>query len=358
MKLKPVGGPHIHSQNSVGRTMALVMVALLPATLWGLYLFGWPAVNLFLLCVASAFIAEAFGLWLQNKPQRFYLFDGSALLTGWLVAMTMPPWAPFWLAILASALAILIGKQIYGGLGQNPFNPAMVARIALLISFPVEMTTWIQPTPLFSAQAPGFLEGLQITFGGWQGAIDQYTGATALGHVQTELGRGANLQNIGDGPNDMWRLFTGYTAGSLGETSALLLLVGGAFLWAVGVISWAIPAAMLGTVAVLATAFSLYDPLHYPGPIYHLLSGSLMIGAFFIATDMVTSPITRRGQILFGMGCGLLAFVIRTFGNYPEGVGFAVLLMNACVPLIDHYLKPRVFGRDRQGNPLAVDSQS
>ncbi len=358
MKLKPVGGPHIHSQNSVSRTMFLVIVALLPATLWGLYLFGWPAINVLLLCCVTAVVAESLCLRLQQKPQQFYLLDGSALLTGWLVAMTMPPWSPFWLAILASAFAIVIGKQIYGGLGQNPFNPAMVARIALLISFPMEMTTWIQPTPLFAENAPNFFEGLQITFGGWQGQIDQYTGATALSHVQTELGRGIDLRSLGDGPNNTWQLFTGYTLGSLGETSAMLLLLGGLFLWGMGVISWAIPTAMLGTVFVLSTLFSLYDPLHYAGPIYHLFAGSLMMGAIFIATDLVTSPITRRGQILFGIGCGGLAFVIRTWGNYPEGVGFAVLLMNACTPLIDHYFKPRVFGRDVKGAPLNIEGQS
>lgn len=346
-----IAGPYAHARVSISRTMALVMLALLPGTFFGLYQFGWPAIFLFLLTIAAAMLFEAGSLYVAGKPAKPFLMDGSALLTGWLLAMTLPPWAPWWIAVVGSFLAIVIGKQVFGGIGQNLFNPAMVARVALLISFPLEMTLFTAPTPLFSAGSPGLVDSLAITFGGSQ-AFDTVTSATTLGHVKTELGRGVSVAQAFADTDPLVQLAVGKAAGSLGETSALLLLLGGLFLLYKRIITWHIPVSMLGTLAVAAGIMHRINPEAYLGPFAHLMSGAAILGAFFIATDLVTSPVTARGQLLFGAGCGLLVYVIRTFAGYPEGIAYAVMLMNAFTPLIDHYIKPRIYGRNRKGEPL------
>jgi electron transport complex protein RnfD len=272
-------------------------------------------------------------------------------MTGWLLALTLPPWAPWWIGVIGSLIAIVVAKQAFGGLGQNLFNPAMVARVALLMSFPLEMTTFIMPQPLLTTQAPGFMESLAITFGA-STSPDAISSASILGHVRTELTKGSELAAILGADYGVAGLALGDVQGSLGETSAVLILLGGLFLLLKGVITWHIPVSLLGTLALLATVFNVVDPGHYPGAIYHLLSGAGMLGAFFIATDPVTSPVSARGQLVFGAGCGALIYVIRTWAGYPEGVAFAVMLMNACTPLIDHYMKPRIYGRDRRDEPL------
>ncbi|MCG6860908.1 MAG: RnfABCDGE type electron transport complex subunit D [Chromatiaceae bacterium] len=349
-----VTGPYAHVGSSVSRTMGLVMLALTPATLFGLVQFGWPAIFLFVVTLATAIGAEATCLRIADKPIRPFLMDGSALLSGWLLAMTLPPWAPWWIGVVGSLIAIVVAKQIFGGIGQNLFNPAMVARVALLISFPLEMTSFVEPQPIFSAEAPGVLEGLAIIFGGiHSGAgFDAATSATVLGHVRAELGQGLTLPQILPGSFGAIAGAIGTVPGSMGETSALLIFLGGLFLLYKRVISWHIPVAMLGTIALMAGLMSLVDPGHFAGPVYHLVSGATLLGAFFIATDLVTSPVSARGQILFGAGCGLLVYVIRTWTGYPEGVAFAVMLMNAATPLIDHWMRPRIYGRDRKGVPL------
>jgi len=348
--------PHAHAPVSIARTMGLVMLALVPATLFGLYHFGWPAIFLFLITLGATVGFEALSLIIAGKPVRASLMDGSALLTAWLVAMTLPPWAPWWIGVVGGFLAVVLGKQLFGGIGQNLFNPAMVARVALLISFPLEMTRFLAPQPLFSADAPGFLQGLAITFGGQ--SYDAMTGASILGHVRTELGLGAPLSEVLAQVFDPIDALLGFVPGSLGETSALLLLLGGLFLIYKRVIGWQIPTAMLATMAALATLMSLIEPDRYPNALVHLLSGATMLCAFFIATDPVTSPVSLRGQLLFGAGVGLLVYAIRTWGGYPEGIGFAILLMNACTPMIDHYLKPRIYGRDRRGKPIEYGEQT
>jgi electron transport complex protein RnfD len=334
--------------------MGLVMLALAPATLFGLVQFGWPAIFLFAITVTAAIGAEAACLRIADKPIRPFLMDGSAMLSGWLLAMTLPPWAPWWIGVVGSLIAIVIAKQIFGGIGQNLFNPAMVARVALLISFPLEMTGFVGPRPFFSAEAPGFLEGLAITFGGAQSGplFDAATSATVLGQVRTELGQGLGLSQILPEGFSAVRGAVGTVAGSMGETSALLIFIGGLFLLYKRVIGWQIPLAMLGSIALAAGLMHLVEPEQYAGPLYHLVSGATFLGAFFIATDLVTSPVSPRGQLLFGAGCGLLVYVIRTWTAYPEGVAFAVMLMNAATPLIDHWVRPRVYGRDRNGTPL------
>lgn len=346
-------GAHTGTNVTVQRIMWQVILAITPATALGLFCFGWPAVNLFIITILFAILFEAFCLRLAGKVAKSAILDGSALLTGWLVAMTLPPWAPWWIGVAGSGVAIILGKQVYGGLGQNLFNPAMLARVALLISFPIEMTTWANVAPINSSHAPNFSESWSITFSGLDtmAPIDAITGATTLGFVKTEFSQKHLLPDI-LADYSLFFDFLGWTRGSLGETSALLLGLGGLWLIRQGVIKWHIPVSLLLTVTVLSGFFHLMDSHHYLTPLVHLNSGALMCVAFFIATDYVTSPNTPAGQLVFGMGCGLLIFVIRTWGAYPEGAGFAVLLMNAATPLIDHYIKPRIYGRYRNGKPL------
>lgn len=345
--------PHAHAPISVNRVMALVMLALTPATFFGFWLYGWPAINVWVMSLLAALLGEALVLRLQQRAVRPVLMDGSGLLTAWLLALSLPPWAPWWIAVLGSLFAVIISKQLYGGLGQNPFNPAMAARVMLLISFPMEMTTWVAPAPLGSIHAPGWLEGLAVTFAGSQ--VDGMASASLLGHVKTEFTRGIGLEQALSGYYAPLDALLGSRAGSLGETAALFLLAGGLFLIFKRIITWHAPVAMLIGVVVPALIFSAVSPDHYAGPLYHLLSGGLMLGAFFIITDPVTSPNTATGQFIFGLGCGLLTWIIRTWGGYPEGVAFAVMLMNAATPIIDHYVKPRIYGRNRKGVSMSIE---
>ncbi|CAD5376588.1 putative inner membrane oxidoreductase [Pseudomonas sp. OF001] len=350
-----ISGPFAHDRSSVNRIMLQVCLALTPATLFGLWLFGWPAINLWLLTCASALASEALCLHWLGQPLR-RLQDGSALLTGWLLALSLPPWAPWWIGVGGAAFAIGIGKQLYGGIGQNIFNPAMLARVALLIAFPLQMTSWALPAPLGSTAAPGFVEGLAITFGG--ALPDGMSGATALGNLKTELTLGRSAEAILAGDFALVPALLGSSAGSLGETSELLLLLGGLWLLFRRVIHWEIPLSMLLGVLVLAAIAHQIDPARYPGGLYHLASGGLLLGALFIATDPVTSPVSRKGRLIFGAGCGVLVYVIRTWGSFPEAVAFAVLFMNALSPLIDRYWRPRAYGRTAGGKPLAIGRQT
>lgn len=314
--------PHIHSGETTDKVMRLVIYALLPATILSIYLFGLPALSVLLICTLGCVAFEALCCKLMAKPQT--ITDGSAALTGILLALNMPPSSPWWLSLLGAAIAILIGKQVYGGLGYNPFNPALVARVVLLISFPVQMTTWTAPAPIGSG-------------------LDAVTSATPLGEMKTAVmltGKLPEMATSGFGD-----YFLGSMSGSMGEVSALLLLLGGLFLLYKKIISWHIPGSFLTTVIIVGGLFWLVDPGKYPNPIFHLVTGGLILGAFFMATDMVSSPVTYKGMLIFGFGCGLLTVLIRLFGGYPEGVSFAILLMNAATPLIDRYSRPKIYGR-------------
>jgi electron transport complex protein RnfD len=349
-------GPFTHTVNTVTRTMVWVILALMPGTFYGLWLYGWPAVMLFVITLASALAAEAVMLVLLGQPVRSRLFDGSALLTGWLLAMSLPPWAPWWIGVLGSLSAIVLGKHLFGGLGQNMFNPAMVARIVLLISFPVQLTMWVAPAPFGSDTAPSFSHALAIVSG--RTPIPEHmSAATALGALKTELSRGVSVVKTAENLPTSQQLAIGNESGSMGETSAALLLVGGLLLVALRIISWHIPLAMLGTLGALAAFSHALDPARFASMPIHLLSGAAILGAFFIATDYVTSPVSRSGQLLFGAGIGALTWVIRALGGYPEGLAFAVVLMNAMVPLIDRSLRPRVFGRNWRGKSLEAKAQ-
>ncbi|GDY26078.1 electron transport complex subunit RnfD [Agarivorans sp. Toyoura001] len=321
-KINPIAAPHTHSGTSTTNIMYLVVLALLPAALYGVYLFGLPALTVLASCIVSALIAELACLQLQGKRSLAAL-DGSALLTALLLAMSLPASTPWWIASFGCCFAVTLGKQVYGGLGHNPFNPAMLGRVMLLICFPVELTNWQAiSVPDIGAQ------GIMLNQA-WLG-IDGISAATPL----------ANLNQLTN-----WQdLALGKHAGSLGETSALLIALGGVFLIWRGIIRPYIPLALIGGLFVPATIAHMLSPNDYASGIAHLLSGGAMLAAFFIATDMVTSPTSPRGQLLFGAGCGLLIWLIRSVGSYPEGVAFAVLIMNACTPVIDHYLRPKIFG--------------
>ncbi|MBI2306914.1 MAG: RnfABCDGE type electron transport complex subunit D [Rhodocyclales bacterium] len=345
----PVASPHAHGGGSVARTMRHVQLALLPATLHGFWLYGWPSFLLWLLTILACVGWEALALRLAGgRRVGAVLHDGSALLTGWLLAMTLPPWAPWWVAVVGGFIAIVVGKQVFGGLGQNVFNPAMVARVALLVSFPLPLTQWVAP---LAQPAPGFVDALQRFLGGAP-VPDAMTSATLLGHARTELSRGVDLMQVLAGAPPSSLSWLGERAGSFGEAGALLLLAGGGYLLAVGVIRWHAPFAVLAGLAVPAAIAHAVDPARYLDAGSHLLSGAAMLGAFFIATDYVTSPSTVPGRLLFGAGVGLLTWIIRSWGGYPEGMAFAVLLMNALTPTIDRCVRPRILGRDRRGRPL------
>jgi len=352
MTTTTLSAPFTHSANSVRKTMTLVLLALAPATLFNLYLFGWPAILLFAITIGACVGIEAWCLHIAGKPIKSALADNSAVLTGWLLAMSLPPWAPWWIGVLGAIFAIAMAKHTFGGLGQNVFNPAMVGRTVLLISFPVAMTTWVVPHPLFSANAPGLLDAFAITFGGTM--PDAMSSASVLGHIKTELSRHIPVTESMASVPGLMDMLLGYRAGSLGETSALLILAGGLFLMYKRIISWHIPLGVMGGLFVIASIFHYVDPARFSSGSLHLISGATFLGAFFIATDYVTSPVTKRGQLIFGIGCGLLIWLIRTFAGYPEGVAFAVLLMNGFAPIIDRYTRPRTFGRDMKGEPLPL----
>lgn len=354
MKITPLSGPHTHTHMTVPNIMATVMLALLPATAFSLYLFGWPAINLFVITISSALLFEATCLALADRAIKPALFDGSALLTAWLLALSLPPWAPWWIGVMGSACAIILGKQVFGGLGQNLFNPAMLARVILLISFPLQMTIWVSPTPLDSSSAPSFSQGLAITFSGQHEQLDSVTTASLLGHLRTELTQNKTVHDVIGDQHNWSDAIIGTVAGSLGEASALLLMLGGLFLIWRRIITWHLPLFFLGSLALIAMTFNLYDPARYASPQFHLLHGGVVLAAFFILTDPVTSPSTAKGQFIFAVASAILVYAIRTWGSYPEAVAFVVLLMNACTPLIDYYLRPRIYGRNRSGEPLPL----
>ncbi len=348
--------PFTHGTASVERTMTAVLLALVPATVFNACLFGWPAILLFATTVGACVAAEALCLGLAGQSVKAALGDRSAMLTGWLLAMSLPPWAPWWIGVLGAVFAIGLAKHAFGGLGQNVFNPAMVARVALLVSFPVIMTAWVSPQPIFSNSAPGLQDAMAITFGGK--VADTVSAASALGYVKTQLSRGIPVAQSMTQVPDLLDMALGFRAGSLGETSALLIIAGGLYLMARRIISWHIPAGVLGSLFLMGTLFHAVDPGRFADGSFHLFSGASLLGAFFIATDYVTSPVTKTGQLIFGVGCGILTWLIRTYAGYPEGMAFAILLMNSLTPIIDQYTRPRVFGRQRDGEPLPVKEKS
>lgn len=314
--------PHMHSGDSVQKNMYGVCIALLPALVASLCYFGLGAAIVLMASVASCVFFEWSITSFILGRKECTICDGSAILTGLLLGFNLPSNLPLWIIIIGALFAIGVGKLTFGGLGQNPFNPAIVGRIFLLISFPVQMTSWPVPDQLTSY-------------------VDAETAATPLSIMQRAIteGKPELLCNL---PSD-FNMFLGQTGGSLGEVSALLLLLGCLFLIWRKIITWHIPVSILATVLVLSGALHACNPI-YANPLAVLFSGGLVLGACFMATDYVTSPMTHKGQLIYGVAIGVLTIVIRNWGAYPEGMSFAILIMNAFTPLINTYCKPKRFG--------------
>ncbi|MBE9502902.1 MAG: RnfABCDGE type electron transport complex subunit D [Proteobacteria bacterium] len=323
-KITISSSPHVHSGETIAGTMHSVILALIPATLVGIYYFGLSALWVTLLSVFTCLVVEAGAQKALKK--KITIYDGSAALTGLLLAMNLPPAAPWWIVVLGGFIAIAMGKHIYGGLGFNPFNPALVARVVLLISFPLHMTTWSKPQSIFNSI----------------GGADAITEATPLGLLKEGIMMNGNIDTISDVSS--YAMFMGNSGGSLGEVSAIALLLGAIYLIYKGYITWHIPVSFIVTAAIFSGIFWFIDPTRYADPLFHILAGGMILGAFFMATDYVTSPVTGKGMIIFGAGCGLITMIIRLWGGYPEGVSFAILLMNSATPLIDRYTVPKRFG--------------
>ncbi|MBP5341543.1 MAG: RnfABCDGE type electron transport complex subunit D [Bacteroidales bacterium] len=310
------GSPHVHSDESTKKIMWRVNLALVPALLVAIAYFGLNALLVSIVSVAACVLFQ----WLIEKfilkvPST--VCDGSAIVTGLLLAFNVPATVDMlWIVVIGALVAIGIGKMSFGGLGKNPFNPALVGRVFLLISFPVQMTTWPQVGGLFPM------------------SLDVTTGATPLGILKEE-GMAAMPQ--------AWDLFLGHVGGSMGEVSALAILIGAIYLLCRKIISWHIPVAFIGTAFVFSGILWLINPEQFLDPLSSILAGGIMLGACFMATDMVTSPMAKSGQLIFGFGCGLLTIVIRNWGAYPEGVSFAILIMNCVTPLLNRWCKPRRF---------------
>jgi len=312
--------PHVHSGDTVSNKMTGVFIALIPAYLAGLYFFGLGALIISITAVLSCVLFE-------YLIQRYILkgsitiTDGSAALTGILLAFNLPSNLPVWEVVIGSFVAIGIAKMSFGGLGNNPFNPALVARVFLLISFPAQMTTWPKPIPFNPAY------------------LDAVTAATPLAILKGQFSEVPTTLN----------LFLGNVGGSMGEVSALALLIGFAYLLIRKIITWHIPVSILVTVALFTGILHYANPDAFIGsPEFHLLTGGLILGSIYMATDYVTSPMTSRGMLIFGVGIGVITVIIRVFGAYPEGVSFAILIMNAFTPLINKYVKPKRFGEAKR----------
>lgn len=342
-KLTISSSPHVHGSVSTGKLMWTVVAALTPATLWSFYLFGLAAVSVTVSTVVFCMLFEALAqMAMKRKPT---LKDGSSALSGLILALTLPPGLPIWICAVGALVAMVLAKAIFGGLGQNPFNPAMTGRVFLLIAFPKPLTQWMVPRGTGDVLYQNAVTALNaagkaVALGGSD--VDVVTAATPLGLLakwgETADGFTAMLDFI-----PYRDLFMGNLNGSLGETSALLLLVGGVFLIVTKVITWHIPVSCVAAIAVFGGLFG-WGTVGVEGAMFHLLSGGAVFGAFFIATDYVTSPLYPKGKVIFGAGVGVLTMVIRLWAGYPEGVSFAVLLMNATVPILDRYTKPAKFG--------------
>ncbi|MBI2379925.1 MAG: electron transport complex subunit RsxD [Gammaproteobacteria bacterium] len=351
MSLAYAPSPHKSKAENLGAFMRQVVWAAVPGAVALFWAFGWGVVFQVWMCCFTAIATEALVLALRRRPIRPALTDCTALVTGVLLGLALPPYAPWWCAVFGSGFAILFGKQVYGGMGFNPFNPAMLGYVLLLVSFPVQMTIWA--TPLDLVQRPmGLWDGLSLVWLGettnhetlvsLHSGIDAWTSASPLDHVKTQLGQGYSLSEALDTP--IARGFSGFSW----EWVNLAFGLGGLYLCVRKIADWRIPAGMLAALFVLASGFSLTDSDRYTGPIFQLFNGATMLGAFFIATDPVTAATTPRGRWLFGIGIGVLVYVIRTFGGYPDGMAFAVLLMNLAAPTLDYLTIPTAYGHGEE----------
>ena len=347
MRFPTATSPHTLGPNSTTRVMGEVLLALVPGIAALVWYFGWGVVINVALASVTALLAEAAVLRLRQRPVQPTLGDLSALVTAWLFAVATPPTLPWWLTVVGILFAIVVVKQLYGGIGANPFNPAMAAYVLLLISYPVQMTAWLPPVEL-AQHALSFQDSLALIFTGLPPAgvaLDAVTQATPLDVMRQKLDLNQTIGEIRQSP--LWGDFGGRGWEWVGNW----FLVGGLYLLARRIITWHIPVAMLAGLLVAAGLFWLSDPDTHPFPAFHLFSGGAILGAFFIATDPVTACTTSKGQLIYGALIGVLVFVIRTWGGYPDAVAFSVLLLNLAAPTIDHYTQPRVFGHANGKTP-------
>lgn len=321
------GSPHVYTDNSVSKIMYGVVYAMVPALLVSIYFFGLDAIRVTVMSVVMCLLVE----YLIQKyllKTAVTITDGSAMITGILLAFNVPSNLPWWIILIGAIVSIGVGKMSFGGLGKNIFNPALVGRVFLLISFPVQMTSWPIPKPL-----------------GGTALTDAVTGPTPLGIMKEGLAAGRTVQDImPEIPNYIQQMMVGFQGGSLGEVSAFALILGAIYMLIRKIITWHTPGAYIGSVVLFSGILWLIDPTLYVDPLFHLITGGMMLGVFYMATDMVSSPMSARGQLIFGAGAGILTILIRVFGAYPEGVSFAILIMNAFVPIIDRSFKPKRFG--------------
>lgn len=331
-----LSSPHLPVQPSVGGVMRGVLLALLPGVAAMVWLLGIGVLINVALCIATCLATEALCLRLRKRPLPAFMADWTAVLTGALLGLALPPLAPWWIAVVGASSAIVLGKQLYGGLGYNPFNPAMVGYVVLLISFPTELTLW-------TVERADLATTLAAQFGGLgNAALDSVTAASPLDALRTGLSQNLTV--------DEARIASLFAGGGWGWVNLGFLLGGLWLIWR-KLISWHIPVAMLAGLAAMATLFWLIDADRHADPLFHLLSGAAMLGAFFIATDPVSGATTPRGKLVFGAGIGVLVYLIRQWGGYPDGVAFGVLLMNMTVPLLDTHLQPRVYGQGKAARP-------
>lgn len=339
-----ISSPHLHAATSVNRVMTQVIYALIPGILVSIWCFGTGVLIQCLLAVLFALIVEALMLFLRKKPLRLFLFDGSAVVTALLFALCLSPYTPVWVNFSGICFAIIVAKHLYGGIGNNVFNPAMAGYVFVLLCFPVYMTSWPLPAGVVDEHA-SLIQLLSIIFTGPTSVenIDSLSGATTLAWTKSQLSGMSMVAEIRTSP-----LF-GSFAGKGTEWIAIAWLCGGMWLLVQHIIKWQMPVYFIGTIFITGLLFNWYDSDIYLPPLLVLFSGGIMLAAFFIITDPVTASTTPRGKIIYVIGIGLLTYIIRTWGAYPDGVAFAVLLMNATVPLIDNYTRPRVFGETRRG---------
>lgn len=328
--------PFLLKDTSVSQVMTQVCIALVPGIAAYAWLVGPAILVQLVIATLAALLAETAMLRIQKKPLTIFLSDGSAVVTAWLIALTFPPLAPWWLVAIGTVFAIVVAKHLYGGLGQNPFNPAMVAFAVCIVSFPALMSQW----PSVGLQLP-LLDQINVILG-LAPRVDALSSATPLDAMKTALKLGEGMQDVPAllANQDIYGNF----AGRGWEWVAIGYLLGGLWMWQRKLITWHVPVSFIGAMVLLSGGLWLFNPAQFASPLFHLLSGGAMIGAFFIATDPVSGSTTPRGKLIFGAGAGLLAYIIRVFGGYPDGVAFAVLLMNLCVPVIDLLTQPRIFG--------------
>lgn len=349
MAFRIASSPYTHNQRSTSRIMMLVLLALIPGIVTQWFCFGYGNLIQLLLAVITAYGCEAFIIKLRAQPVIPVLLDHSAVLTAVLLAISIPALAPWWIIVLGSAFCIIIAKHLYGGLGNNPFNPAMVGYVVLLISFPVQMTSWLPPASL-QTNPLDFAESVRVILSGHsstgftihqlQQGIDGISQATPLDNFKTGLTSGHSAQQLLSSP-----IYQGVLAGAGWQWINLAFLAGGIWMLCNGTIRWHIPVSFLLTLSVCSLSGWLLAPQKLVSPMMHLFSGASMLGAFFIATDPISASTTDKGRLIYGALIGLLVWLIRSFGGYPDGVAFAVLLANICVPLIDYYTQPPVYGQ-------------